>query len=187
MDLSAADSQSLIQEACAQLASRPDVLSVTCPLADFAAAQAATGAAFPTPETQLSERLQAWHQGAFSTDLAQKSRTYSYVENTYNCMGGARSSFRRLTCKYCVLDPSETSFSQILPILHTLLSLIFFRVHRNTVECAEQLYIHLHSNSACTCTGTAAVHTFLHTNWDPDLVGFMSQQCGSPLLHRRGT
>ena len=115
-------------------------------------------------------------QGAFSTDLAQKSRTYIYMGYTYNCMGGARSSFRRLTCKYCVLDPSETSFSQVLPILHTLLSLIFFRVHRNTVECAEQLYIHLHSNSACTSTGTAAVHTFLHTNWDPDLVGFMSQQ-----------
>ena len=115
-------------------------------------------------------------QGAFCRNSALKSCTYINMGHTYNCMGGARSSFRRLTCKYCVLDPLETSFSQVLPILHTLLSLIFFRVHRNTVECAEQLYIHLHSNSACTSTGTAAVHTFLHTNWDPDLVRFMSQQ-----------
>lgn len=58
VDLSAAESQSFIQEVCTQLASRADVLSVTCPLADFAAAQVDRGAAFPT--TQLSEELQAW-------------------------------------------------------------------------------------------------------------------------------
>eukprot|EP01043_Picozoa_sp_COSAG02_P020507 COSAG02_NODE_1015_length_15191_cov_6.937450_2_plen_1252_part_00 len=58
VDLSTAESQRFIQDACAQLASRPDVLSVTCPLADFAAAQVDRGAAFPT--TVLSEELQTW-------------------------------------------------------------------------------------------------------------------------------
>ena len=102
--------------------------------------------------------LRQRYQGAFSTDLAQKSRTYIYMGYTYKCMGGARSSFRRLTYKYCVLDPSKTSFSQVLSILHTLLSLIFCRAHRNTVQCAEHLYIHLHSNDTHTLV---CVHTFL--------------------------
>eukprot|EP01043_Picozoa_sp_COSAG02_P017903 COSAG02_NODE_822_length_16778_cov_4.476168_7_plen_210_part_00 len=46
---------------------------------------------------------------------------------TYIYIGGTPSSFRRLTCKYYVLDRSKTSFSQVLSILHKLLSLIFPR------------------------------------------------------------
>ena len=126
-----------------------------------------------------AERIYFFHrlreQGAFCRNSALKSCTYINMVHTYNCMGGAPSSFRRLTYKYSVLDPSKTSFSQVLSILHTLLSLIFFRVHRNTVECDEHLYIHLHSNYTYISTCTAAVHTFLHTNRDPDLVGFMGQ------------
>ena len=125
------------------------------------------------------------YQGAFSTDLAQKSCTYIYMGYTYNCMGGAHSSFLRLTYKYCVLDPSKPSFSQVLSILYTLLSLIFFTAYRNTVDCAEHVYIHLHSNYTYLSTGTAPVHTFLHTNSDPDLVRFMSQQACSILMVSR--
>ena len=108
--------------------------------------------------------------------LAQKSCTYICMGYTYICMGGTPSSFRRLTYKYCVLDPSKTSFSQVLSILHTLLSLIFCRDHRNTVDCAEHVYIHLHSNCTYISTGTAAVHTFLHTNKNPDLPRLMTKQ-----------
>ena len=94
------------------------------------------------------------HSAVLRTEILS-IHLYGY---TYNCMGGARSSFRRLTYKYCLLDPSKTSFSQVLSILHTLLSLIFFRAHRNTVQCAEHLYIHLHSNDTHTAECT---HTFL--------------------------
>ena len=121
-------------------------------------------------------------QGAFSTDLPQKSRTYIIMGYTYSCMGGARSSFRRLTYKYCVLDPSKTSFSQVLSILHTLLSLIFFTAYSNTVDCAEHVYIHLHSNYTYISTGTAAVHTFLHTNKNPDFFRFMGQSACIPVV-----
>lgn len=60
VDLSAAGAQGFIQQVCTDLASHENVLSVTCPLADFAAVQAASGAAFPTPPALLAEGLQAW-------------------------------------------------------------------------------------------------------------------------------
>ena len=79
VDLSAEVSQRFIQEACAQLASRADVLSVTCPLADFAAARVARGAAFPVPKTRLSEELQAWL--ATSWQSYSGAKTVEWIEH----------------------------------------------------------------------------------------------------------
>ena len=107
--------------------------------------------------------------------FSTKSCTYIYMGYTYNCMGGARCSFCRLTYKYCVLDPSKTSFSQVLSILHTLLSLIFFRAHRNTVQCAEHLYIHLHSNDTHTFVCIHTFHTYKQGSTFSRIYGPISQ------------
>ena len=44
---------------------------------------------------------------------------------------------------------------------------------------SEYFYLHLHSNCTYISTCTAAVHTFLHTNKNPDLPRLMTKQACS--------